>query len=238
MAATGRFGYTVAHMKALIIEDDPGQAAYLDRGLYDCGYECDVAADGVQGFNRLRTGVYAFAIVDMMLPSMPGIEVVRRARLLRIATPIIVLSALGDVANKVAGLQAGADDYLAKPFSFDELEARIAAVVRRGNPDPVDRLLRHRDLVVDPRSRHVRRGDKRIFLTPHEYQLLEHLLRHRDRIFSSALIAETIWGLSSPPQSKAVETRIYSLRAKLRAGGGADIIENERGFGYVIRSET
>ena len=231
-------GYTVADMKALIIEDDPEQAAYLDHSLYDCGYDCDVATDGARGLERIRSDAYTFAIVDMMLPVVPGLEVIRRARLERITTPIIVLSALGDVASKVAGLQAGADDYLAKPFSFDELEARIAAVVRRGNPDPVDGVLRHRDLVVDPRSHHVRRGDNRIVLTPHEYQLLEHLLRHRNRIFSPAIIAEAIWGLTSPPQNKADETRIYSLRAKLRAGGGPDIIENERGFGYVIRAET
>lgn len=224
-------------MKALIIEDDPEQADYLNNSLYDCGYDCDTAADGAQGLERLRTGAYAFALVDMMLPSMPGIEVIRQARQAKVTTPVIVLSALGDVANKIAGLQAGADDYLSKPFSFDELAARISAVIRRGNPDPVAEVLRHRDLVVDPRSRHVRNGAHRIFLTHHEYQLLEHLLRHRNHIFSPAVIAETVWGITSPPQSKAVETRIYSLRAKLRAGGGPDIIENERGFGYVIRTE-
>lgn len=224
-------------MKALIIEDDREQAAFLDQALYDAGYECDVAFDGLRGWERLRTTSYDFAVIDVMLPGMPGLEIIRQARERRIATPIIVLSSLGDVASRIAGLNAGADDYLGKPFAFDELAARISAVVRRGNPTRIDDLLRYRDLVVDPRSHHVRRGPHRILLTPNEYLLLEHLLRHIGRIFSPDIIAETVWGFASPPQSKAVEARIHTLRAKLRVGGGPDIIENERGFGYVIRPE-
>lgn len=225
-------------MKALIIEDDREQAEYLDHCLYDIGHECDVVHDGVRGLERLQTVAYGFAVVDIMLPGISGLEVIRRARQRRIATPIVVLSSRGDAADKIAGLNAGADDYLAKPFSFDELSARIAAILRRGNPSALDDILRYRDLVVDPRSHHVRRGDSRILLTPNEYLLLEHLLRHQGRIFSPSVIAEVVWGFSAPPQSKVVETRICTLRAKLRAGGGSDIIENERGFGYVIRPET
>lgn len=225
-------------MRALIVEDDRGQAEYLGTCLYDLGYDYDIVGDGVQGLTRLRTVAYAVTLVDVMLPKMSGFELVRRAREARVLTPVVILSALGDVADKVSGLNAGADDYLSKPFSLDELAARLAAVIRRSNPSPVEEVLRCRDLVVDPRSHRVRRGGQPIELTPNEYSLLEHLLRHPGRIFSPRIIAESIWGFAMPPQGKAVEARVCSLRRKLRVGGGPDIIENERGFGYVVHVES
>lgn len=225
-------------MKALIIEDDRELARYLDTCLYDFGFTCDVVNDGLRGLERLRNRAYDLAIVDIMLPGMSGLELIRRVREYRIATPIIVVSTMGEVEDRVAGLNAGADDYLGKPFARDELLARISAVIRRGNPSPVENIIRYRDLVLDPRSHHVRRGNTPIELTPHEYQLLEHLLRHPGRILSPEVIAESIWGLAAPPESKAVTTRVYTLRKKLRVGNGPDIIENERGFGYVVRPEN
>lgn len=224
-------------MKALIIEDDAEQATFLGRCLYDSGFTCETVHDGVRGWERLQVRAYDLAIVDIVLPGLSGLELIRRTRERRIATPIIVVSSMGDVADKVAGLNAGADDYLGKPFSRDELLARAAAVVRRGNPSPVDDVIRYRDLVLDPRSHHVRRGDVPIELTAYEYRLLEHLLRHQGRILSPAIIAEAIWGLATPPQSKSVATRVYTLRKKLRVGNGPDIIENARGFGYFVRPE-
>ena len=224
-------------MKALIIEDDREQAEFIKECLYDSGFTCDVAHDGVRGWKRLQEAAYDFAVVDIMLPGLSGLELIRRARAARIATPIIVLSTMGDVADRVAGLNAGADDYLGKPFAHDEFLARVAAVIRRGNPSPVEDVIRYRDLVLDPRSHHVRRGGTPIELTAHEYQLLEHLLRHPGRILSPEVIAESIWGFAIPPGSKAVTTRVYTLRRKLRVGHAPDIIETERGFGYLVRPE-
>ena len=222
-------------MKALVIEDDRDQADFLCTGLRDSGYECDIVHDGVRGWEMILERMYDFAVIDIMLPGVSGLELIRRTRERRIPLPIIVLSAMGDVADRIAGLNAGADDYLAKPFAFGELAARIAAIVRRGNPSPVEDVIRHGDLVVDLRSHRVRRGDRYIELTQNEYLLLEHLLRHQGRVFSPEIIAESIWGFSAPPGSRAVSTRVYTLRQKLRARGETDIIENERGFGYVIR---
>ena len=225
-------------MKVLIVEGDRGEARDLANCLYDAGYDYEIATDGIRGLARLRVVSYAVALVEFILPRISGLELIRRMRLDRVSTPAIILSSLGDVADKVAGLNAGADDYLVRPYAQAELLARIAAVVRRGCPPSSEEVLRHHDLVVDPRSHRVRRGEQHIELTANEYLLLEHLLRHPGRIFSPRIIAESVWGLRAPLRGKAVETRVYSLRKKLRVGGRPDIIVNERGFGYVVRAES
>lgn len=222
-------------MKAIIIEDDREQAAFIKAGLEREGFKCDCAFDGEDGYWMLRMGGYAFAIVDIMLPKMDGLEVIRRTRADGTSTPVIVLSQMGSTAQRIAGLDNGADDYLAKPFSMDELVARIHAVQRRLLPARGESPLVYEDLVVNPVSKSVMRRGHPIALAPLEYAILEYLLRNVGRTVSPRIIFERLWDMSATMNRNLVEVRICSLRKHLCEFGGRDLISTRRGLGYVLK---
>lgn len=223
-------------MKALIIEDDARQAEFVRHGLAAMGCEADIAETGTEGLEKLLANpAYAFAVVDLMLPGMDGLEVIRRVREKGDPIPLIILSAKDSVAHKVSGLNIGADDYLTKPFSMDELVARITALLRRNNSSSPERSrLKYDDIILDRESHRVIRAGKVIDLSRLEYLLLEYLMCHPTRIIPVSVILEQVWHTSSQMDTRAVESRVCSLRKKMTEYGSRDIIRNVRGLGYGI----
>ena len=221
-------------MKILIIEDDADHARIVRQGLSRAGMTCDVAQSGDKGERMLAAGKYDAVVLDLMLPDIGGMEILRRLRARGDDTPVVVLSALGSTADRIAGLSAGADDYLPKPFSVDELELRIRAVVRRAAPTVSGEVLSFRDLSLDTARRVASRNGREIRLTEMEYRLLEFLMRHPGRRMPSRFILEKVWDFDGS-MTNVVEARIYALRKKLNADGEQDLIENRRGLGYALR---
>ena len=221
-------------MKILIIEDDADHARIVRQGLSRAGMTCDVAQSGDKGERMLAAGKYDAVVLDLMLPDIGGMEILRRLRARRDDTPVVVLSALGSTADRIAGLSAGADDYLPKPFSVDELELRIRAVVRRAAPTVSGEVLSFRDLSLDTARRVASRNGREIRLTEMEYRLLEFLMRHPGRRMPGRFILEKVWEFDCS-MTNVVEARIYALRKKLNADGEQDLIENRRGLGYALR---
>ena len=221
-------------MKILIIEDDADHARIVRQGLSRAGMTCDVAQSGDKGERMLAAGKYDAVVLDLMLPDIGGMEILRRLRSRRDDTPVVVLSALGSTADRIAGLSAGADDYLPKPFSVDELELRIRAVVRRAAPPVSGEVLSFRDLSLDTARRVATRNGREIRLTEMEYRLLEFLMRHPGRRMPGRFILEKVWDFDCS-MTNVVEARIYALRKKLNADGEQDLIENRRGLGYALR---
>lgn len=221
-------------MKALIIEDNKIQAHTTANHLSQCGFRCDIAYDGDAGLEKLTSRGYGLALVDIMLPKRDGVEIVREARRLKIKTPVIILSVTDTVESKVRGLDAGADDYLAKPFSTDELRARIDAVLRRNRETRKTEPLTFDTLTLDPVGVHVTRGDRKIFLSKLEFDLLEYLLRHQGCIISKRTILTKIWDYKGAATGHVVEMGVSSLRRKINWAGERKIIETKRGLGYVI----
>ena len=227
-------------MRLLVVEDDEKIASFVIKGLKQAGYTVDWAADGESGLGRLLRDPYDAAVVDVMLPFRDGLTLVQSARRSGVATPIIVLSARREVDDRVRGLQAGADDYLGKPFAFSELLARIQALVRRaaGAVEPV-RLVAG-DLEMDIVKRRVTRAGREIALQPREFALLEYLLRQQDNIVSKISLMEHVWDYSFDPETSVVETTVSRLRTKLNAGRRAesDLIQTVRGIGYVLTAKS
>ena len=221
-------------MKILIIEDDADHARIVRQGLSRAGMTCDVAQSGDKGERMLAAGKYDAVVLDLMLPDIGGMEILRRLRSRGDDTPVVVLSALGSTADRIAGLSAGADDYLPKPFSVDELELRIRAVVRRAAPSVSGEVLSFRDLSLDTARRVASRNGREIRLTEMEYRLLEFLMRHPGRRMPGRFILEKVWEFDCS-MTNVVEARIYALRKKLNADGEQDLIENRRGLGYALR---
>ena len=221
-------------MTAIIIEDDKAQAEFVREALERHGYTCTCVTDGEEGYFKLKAGDYGLALVDIMLPTMSGLEVIRRIREDGKLLPIIVLSQLTEVADRVSGLERGADDYLCKPFSMDELIARIQAVQRRLTPARGESLLIYEDLVVDPVRQSVTRAGKAIELTPFEYAILEYMLRNVGRTISASTILERVWDMHATMSKNLVEVRMHKLRRALCTFGGRDLITNKRGLGYVL----
>jgi len=226
-------------MRLLVIEDDEKIASFVVKGLKQAGHAVDWASDGESGLARLLREVYDAAVVDIMLPFRDGLAVVQSARRSGIATPIIFLSARGEVDDRVRGLQAGADDYLVKPFAFSELLARIQALVRRaaGTSEPV-RLVAG-DLEMDVMKRRVTRSGREIALQPREFALLEYLLRQQDTVVSKISLMGHVWDYSFDPETSVVETTVSRLRTKLNEGRSAeaDLIQTVRGIGYVLTAK-
>ena len=177
---------------------------------------------------------YDIIILDIMMPDISGLEVMRRAHETGIRTPIIILSALGETADRIAGLRAGADDYLSKPFALDELEARVQAVIRRASPTLREETLSYKDVTINLRRREVRRGSRDIILTDLEFRLLEYFLRNPERRLPSRLILEQVWNFEGT-MTNVVEARIYALNKKLCENGESRLIRNARGLGYELR---
>jgi two-component system OmpR family response regulator len=225
-------------MRILLVEDDPKIASFILKGLKAEGFAVDHAADGEKGLDLALTEPYAAAIVDVMLPGLNGLDLIATVRREKVAVPIIVLSARGSVDDRVRGLRTGADDYLAKPFAFSELLARVQALIRRGTPAAEPTRLRLADLSMDLIAREVRRGDALIELQPLEFSLLEYLLRNAGRVVSKTMIMENVWDYNFDPQTNVVESRIYKLREKIDKDFPVKLIHTVRGVGYALKASV
>ena len=220
-------------MKVLVVEDDIEHMRIVRRGLDEAGFVCDVAKAGAQGRDMLANGSYDVAILDRMLPDADGLDVLREIRSMGISTPVIILSALGSTDERVRGLSAGADDYLAKPFSVDELVARIYAVTRRVSRADDEKLV-FKDISLDMKNRVVRRNGRLIDLTGLEYKLLELFMLNPGRKMSASFILDKVWDFDSA-KTNVVEAKIYAIRKKLNGPGEEDRIVNKRGLGYALQ---
>jgi two-component system, OmpR family, response regulator len=222
-------------MKIMVVEDDADTAAYLTRGLRERSHVVDVVSSGQEGLLLGSGGVHDVLIVDRMLPGLDGIGLVQALRGMGVKAPVLFLTALGGVGDRVRGLDAGGDDYLVKPFAFAELLARINALARR--PPLSNQLanLQVGDLELDLMRRSVRRASKVINLQPREMQLLEFLMRHAEHIVTRTMLLEAVWDFHFDPKTNIVETHISRLRSKLTQHGGPEMIHTIRGSGYVLR---
>ena len=222
-------------MKVLVVEDDAETSAYVARGLKEQGHGVEVAASGRDGLFLGLDASFDVIIVDRMLPGMDGMSVVKSLRAGGVETPVIFLTALGGVGDRVEGLEAGADDYLVKPFSFSELNARVNARARRPPIRSQPSALQIGDLELNRLQRTVRRGDKPIELKPKEFQLLEFLMLHADRVVTRTMLLEQVWDFHFDPKTTIVETHISRIRSKLEAAGpGGPQILTVRGAGYTL----
>jgi two-component system response regulator MprA len=219
--------------RILVIEDDPGIADFVRRGLLFNDYEVDVAHDGEEGLIAARDRPPDLVLLDLMIPKVDGVEVCRRIRSAG-DTPIIILTARDSVTDKIAGLDAGADDYVTKPFDFDELLARVRAALRRH--EPADEVIRVGDLTIRPASREVARGDRQIELTSREFDLLLFLARNTGRVMDRNTILERVWGYSFDGESDTIKVYVRYLRRKLNANGETDLIHAVRGVGYMLKA--
>ena len=220
-------------MKILIIEDDNGLADVLVRGLREEQFTVDRAPDGDSGFSMALARDYDCLILDIMLPGIDGVEVCRRLREQQYHVPIIMLTVKNEVADRVQALEAGADDYVAKPFSFDELLARIRAQIRRNSVFSGEEL-RHGDLELDAKTLTALRSGVVTELTPKEYQLLSYFIRHSGRVVTEKELIENVWGLTFDPQTNVVNVYLHRLRGKLHIDGRGPVIKTIRGKGYRL----
>ena len=221
-------------VKILLAEDDEKTAAFIARGLRQETYTVDHAPDGREALLLALSGEYDVAVVDVMMPRLDGLEVVERVRAAGIDLPILILSAKGTVGDRVRGLQTGSDDYLAKPFAFSELLARVQALVRRTLSVPERQELRVGDLRLDVLRRKAYRGEEEIALQPLELSLLEYLMRHAGRVVSKTMIMEHVWDYHFDPQTNVVEVRVCRLREKVDKPFETKLIHTVRGCGYVL----
>jgi two-component system response regulator MprA len=222
----------------LVVDDDPELRAALTRALGLDGYAVRAVGNGKSALDAVATEAPDVMVLDVMMPVVGGLEVCRRLRAGGDRTPILVLTARDEVGDRVAGLDAGADDYLVKPFALEELRARLRALLRRTRPEsPEDEELQYADLVLDPAGHDVRRGDRRLELTRTEYSLLELLLRNAGTVLSRAVIMDRVWGYELEPASNSLEVFIGYLRRKTEADGAPRLIHTVRGIGYVLRAE-
>ncbi len=223
-------------MKVLLIEDDRETSAYVARGLREQGHVVDVAATGRDGLFLATDGGHNVLIVDRMLPGLDGVGLVEVLRRTGMKAPVLFLTALGGVGDRVRGLEAGGDDYLVKPFAFAELLARLNALARRPPLSDTPTVLRAGDLEMDLLRRTVARGGKTIDLQPREFQLLEFLMSNADRVVTRTMLLELVWDFHFDPKTNIVETHMSRLRSKLSQRGGAELIHTVRGAGYVLRA--
>jgi two-component system copper resistance phosphate regulon response regulator CusR len=221
-------------VKILVIEDDPTVGQFVKRGLEEQRWGVDLVADGEEGERWAKSETYDLIILDMRLPGKSGLEVLRSIRARGFERPVLVLTAQDAVDAKVQTLRAGADDYVTKPFAFEELLARVEALARRPR-SIASSTLTVGDLVIDQNTREVRRGDERIELTPKEYAVLEYLMRHEGRVMSRTLITEYAWGYHFDPGTNIVDVVINHLRKKIDAKHERKLITTVRGVGYVVR---
>jgi two-component system, OmpR family, response regulator len=224
-------------VKILFIEDDEKIAAFVQRGLKEAGYVVDHCADGGQGYSFGLTYQYDAAIIDLMLPTMDGLQIIDELRQRGIRLPVIILSAKRSVEDRLRGFQSGSDDYLTKPFALSELLARLAALIRRASNVVEPTTLSFHDLKLDLMSRAVTRGGERLTLQPREFSLLEYLMRNPNRVISKTMIMEHVWNYNFDPQTNMVEARICKLREKINKDFAMPLIHTVRGVGYVLRKE-
>jgi two-component system OmpR family response regulator len=234
-----RYLFRYDPLKILLIEDDKETAAHIVYALSGEGHDVAVCHDGAEGLERARAGGHAALIVDRMLPRLDGLSLVRQLRAEANETPVLFLTTMSGLNDRVEGLQAGGDDYLVKPFAFPELLARVHAIARRGthpqDSEPV--RLRAGDLEMDLIRRTVHRGGKSIELQAQEFRLLEYLMRNMGRIVTRTMLLENVWDMNFDPRTNIVETHISRLRSKVDRGYGAELIHTVRGAGYSLRAD-
>ena len=224
-------------MKLLIVEDDREAAGYLKRALSEAGHAVDFATDGRDGLLLAAGEPYDVIVLDRMLPQVDGLAILRTIRTSGVKTPVLLLTALGGIDDRVEGLEAGADDYLVKPFAFAELLARVNALARRPPTQELRTELVIADLKLDLMKRTVTRGGRRIELQPREFQILEYLMRHAGRVVTRTMLLESVWDFHFDPKTNIVETHMSRLRGKVDRGHGGELIHTVRGAGYMLRAE-
>jgi two-component system OmpR family response regulator len=222
-------------MRLLIIEDDRDAADYVVRAFREVGHVVEHAADGEEGLALALDGEYDALIVDRMLPKRDGLSVIGALRDRGIDTPVLILSALGQVDDRVKGLRAGGDDYLPKPYSFSELLARVEALARRRSGRGEETLYRVADLELDRLSHRVSRGDEEIVLQPREFRLLEYLMKHAGQVVTRTMLLENVWDYHFDPQTNVIDVHISRLRSKIDKGFAQPLLHTVRGAGYMIR---
>ncbi|MGD9868979.1 MAG: response regulator transcription factor [Hyphomicrobiales bacterium] len=223
-------------MRVLVIEDEPETAAFLQKSLKEVGHVCEHAADGDTGLELASGGAYDVLIVDRMLPRRDGLSIISSLREQGNATPALILSALGAVDDRVKGLRAGGDDYLAKPYAFAELLARIEALARRPAPGEGETRYMVADLVLDRLSHEVTRAGQPIPLQPREFRLLEYLMKHSGRVVTRTMLLENVWDYHFDPQTNVIDVHISRLRSKIDKNFGQPLLHTVRGAGYSIRA--
>ncbi|MGN8160404.1 winged helix-turn-helix domain-containing protein [Salinisphaera sp. SWV1] len=223
--------------KILLIEDDPETADYVARGLRELGHTVDIARDGAEGlFFATEESGYALLIVDRMLPRLDGLAIVKTMRDAGLKTPVLFLTTMGGIDDRVEGLEAGGDDYLTKPFAFAELAARVQALARRPPLQTEATILQVADLTMDIVKRRVWRGNQPIELQPREFRLLEYLMRHAGEVVTRTMLLEHVWDFHFEPRTSVVETHISRLRAKIDRGFETPLLHTVRGAGYSIHA--
>ena len=225
-------------MRILLVEDDLKIASFITKGLDASGFTIDHVADGEKGYDLALMETYDTVIVDIMLPKMDGLTIIRRLRDNGVGTPILILSARDAIDDRVKGLETGGDDYLTKPFAFSELLARVQALIRRSGRTVEPTRLKAGNLSVDQLSREVTRDGEKIELQPLEYALLEYLVRNKERVVSKTMIMEHVWNYNFDPQTNVVEARICRLRDKIDKGFTKRLIHTIRGVGYVLKEDS
>jgi two-component system OmpR family response regulator len=222
-------------MKILLVEDNPQVAQFVRKGLTEAGHAVDHADNGRDGLFLATTEKYDALVLDRMLPGgVDGLGIVEALRRTGNATPILILSALADVDERIRGLKAGGDDYLTKPFAYGELEARLLALVRRGQIPTADTMLKVGDLSLDILSRRASRAGKAITLKPREYKLLEYLMRHAGQVVTRTMLLENVWEYHFDPQTNVIDVHISNLRQKIDAGFDQPLLHTVRGAGYRL----
>ncbi len=223
-------------MRILVIEDEAKVASFIRRALEEESYAVDVSADGAKGLQMGLSGSYDLIILDLMLPGVLGLEILKELRKEKIQAPVLILTARSQVDQRVKGLDAGADDYLTKPFAIEELLARVRALLRRGSGEATG-LLQVKDLVLNPATREVTRGGQRIELTAKEYALLEYMIRNTGRVLTRPMIAEHVWNLDFDTFTNVIDVYVNYLRNKIDRGREPKLIHTVRGSGYVLKAE-
>ncbi|MBL1431327.1 MAG: response regulator transcription factor [Robiginitomaculum sp.] len=223
-------------MRLLIIEDDLEAAGYIQKGLSEAGHLADHAADGEVGLEMARSADYDVLVVDRMLPLRDGLSVISTLREDAVSTPVLILSALGDVDHRVEGLQAGGDDYLTKPYAFAELLARVEALARRRDPEAVQTSLQVGDLEMDLLARTVRRAGINILLQPREFRLLEYLMKNANQVVTRTMLLEKVWDYHFDPQTNVIDVHVSRLRAKIDKEFSTPLLHTVRGAGYRLQA--
>jgi two-component system OmpR family response regulator len=225
-------------MRILVIEDDRETAQYLVKALKESGHTAETAADGEEGYTLAAEGGFDVLIVDRMLPSRDGLSIVKALRDKGDRTPVLILSALGNVDDRVKGLRAGGDDYLTKPYAFSELLARVEALSRRAAPEEQATRYAVGDLVLDRLSHRVTRGGQQIALQPREFRLLEYLMKHAGQVVTRTMLLEHVWDYHFDPQTNVIDVHVSRLRSKVDKGFATPLLHTVRGAGYMIRADA